>query len=169
MNDKKPYQSTFFLWWELNCIHHKAHQLISNWKNKGGMTISISHFNELVIQGTKLHLLQNNTLVHIFHHPALSGCFESDMNYKKISRCSGKINLHMILTGSKNKFKAVLNSGWVREKPVTPPRKSAGSVGIVNLLQFALEIQILIVCVAPLRALIPALIQPKTKNTDFSV
>ena len=125
--------------------------------------IWISHFNEIGSYFMHEEHLATVTCV-LFHQAALSGCFQADMNYRKISQCLVKINLHMILTGSKNKFKAVLNSGQVSEKPVTPLRKSAGNAGIVNLLQFTLETEILIVLRVASRALILAVLQARERT-----
>lgn len=41
----------------------------------------------------------------------LVGIFSADMSYKKTTLCSVKINSHMILIGSRVKFRDVLSSG----------------------------------------------------------
>jgi hypothetical protein len=39
------------------------------------------------------------------------GCFQADMNSKKIIHCLAKINLHLTLIGSRLNFMVALNSG----------------------------------------------------------
>lgn len=63
----------------------------------------------------------------------------ADMNHKRISQSLLKINLHMIMVGSRLNLRPNYRSGMDNENLNVLPRKSDGNVDIVNLLPTVLR------------------------------